>query len=115
MQEFAEFPKSYSNDFKETLINMIDEIMKARGYLPMDEAGSKPLTGHTIGLDEFTKKYCYPHSELWVKKNILYRFNPTWIVDVHPGRGRRFTIFEDDAEKWMKENRNRIDWKAGAY
>lgn len=111
MQEFSSFPKSYDQDLKIVLTNIVDDILKERGYLPLDS----DLTGHTIGLDTFTKKYCYPHSENWVKTNILYRFKPNWCVDVHPGRGRRFTIFEDDAAKWMKENRDKIDWKAGAF
>lgn len=113
MQEFSSFPKSYSKDFKLVLTNMVDDILAERGYLPLDESADCGRTAHTIGLSEFAKKYCYPHSLKWVKKNILYKYNPDWVVDVHPGRGRAFTIFEDDAAKWMKENRDKIDWKAG--
>lgn len=113
MQEFADFPKSYSEDLKVVLANLVDDILKSKGYLPEDAAGDGKLTGHTIGLTEFSRKYCYPHSTKWVKENILYKFQPSWVVDVHPGRGRAFTIFEDDAAKWMKENRDKIDWKAG--
>ncbi|MDF7683490.1 DUF771 domain-containing protein [Lactobacillus sp. ESL0679] len=70
------------------------------------------LTGRTIGIDEFAKKYCKPHGKDWVKANILYKFEPDWCQDIHPGPGHGFTIFEKSAAKWMEEHRKEIDWNA---
>ena len=90
-----------------SLEQVIDLIMKKRGYVPEDR-----LTGKTIGIKEFAKKYCYPHGIDWVKSEIFYKFNPDWVADIHPGVGRGFTIFEFDAAKWMQEHRKEINWNA---
>jgi hypothetical protein len=89
------------------LTTAVDTIMKERGYVPEDN-----LIGRTIGIKEFAKKYCNPHGKEWVKANILYKFEPDWCQDIHPGVGRGFTIFEKPAAKWMEEHRSEIDWNA---
>lgn len=90
-----------------SLEQVVDQIMLKRGYVPEDR-----LTGKTIGIKEFAKKYCYPHGIDWVKSEIFYKFNPDWVADIHPGVGRGFTIFEFDAAKWMQEHRKEINWNA---
>lgn len=87
------------------LTQAVDEIMKERGYVPKEQ-----VKGRTIGIKEFAQKYCYPHGIDWAKEEILYRFNPPFVADVHPGQGRGFTIFEDEAAEWMKEHRKEIRW-----
>lgn len=89
------------------LTQAVDKIMKARGYVPEAE-----LTGKTISLKDFAKKYCYPHGINWVKLNILYKFKPDWVANIYPGQGGAFTIFEKPAAEWMEEHRNEINWKA---
>ena len=89
------------------IIKAVDEIMKERGYVPEDS-----IKGKTIGIKEFAKKYCYPQGIDWVKAEIFYKFKPNWVIDIHPGVGRGFTIFEDEAAEWMKEHRKEIDWNA---
>lgn len=87
------------------LVKAVDEIMTKQGYKPANQ-----LIGHTIGIKEFARKYCYPHSINWVKENILYKYKPDWVADLHPDRGRAFTIFEYPAAQWMEEHRRDIDW-----
>lgn len=89
------------------LTRAVDEIMAKRGYVP-----KKTLVSRTIGIKEFAHKYCYPHGTDWVKANILYKFHPDWVVSIHPGKGKGFTIFEDEAATWMKKHRKEIDWDA---
>lgn len=84
----------------------VDKAMKTHGYAPINQ-----LKGKTIGIREFAKKYCYPHGIDWVKENILYKFHPDWIVSIHPGSGKGFTIFEDEAAQWMVKHRKEINWK----
>ncbi|MBD5429683.1 hypothetical protein [Lactobacillus sp.] len=92
---------------KTEIKNIVDEIMQERDYRPAEE-----IIGRTIGIKEFAKKYCCPHGIEWVKNEIFYKFNPDWVVDIHPGVGRGFTIFEDEAAVWMKEHRNEINWRS---
>lgn len=89
------------------LVKAVDKIMKKRGYQPFDS-----IQGRTISLHEFAHKYCYPHGVDWAKENILYRFKPSWVVNIHPGHGKGFTIFEDEAATWMAKHRKEIDWDA---
>ncbi|MBP2056978.1 hypothetical protein J2Z60_000140 [Lactobacillus colini] len=89
------------------LTEAVDKIMRQRGYVPEDE-----LTGKTITIREFAKKYCYPHGISWVKSEIFYRFKPDWVADLYPGRGRSFTIFEKPAAEWMEKHRSEINWKS---
>lgn len=69
------------------------------------------LIGKTIDLDEFRKKYCGGRSKQWVKQEIFYKFKPDWVDDIHPGRGRKITIFEYPAAEWMEKHRKEINWK----
>lgn len=85
----------------------VDQVMKERGYVPAEQ-----LQGRTIGLKEFAKKYCYPHGINWVKRNILYKFKPDWVQNLHPGPGRKFAIFEYNASLWMQKHQKEIDWDA---
>lgn len=85
----------------------VDQIMKERGYVPAEQ-----LQGRTISIDEFAKKYAKPHGSAWVKRNILYPFQPDWCSNIHPGRGGKMTIFEYPAAIWMNEHRKEIDWDA---
>lgn len=87
------------------LTQAIDQIMEKRGYAPASD-----LTGKTIGIEEFAKKYCYPHGTAWVKSEILYKYHPSWVANIHPGKGRGFTIFEKEASDWMAKNRNKLNW-----
>lgn len=87
------------------LTEAVDKIMQKRGYVPANQ-----LIGRTIGLKEFTKKYCYPHGINWVKTHILYEFNPDWVQNIHPGKSGRFAIFEKPAAEWMDKHRKEIDW-----
>lgn len=90
-----------------SLEQVVDLIMKKRGYVPENQ-----IVGRTIGIDEFAQKYCYPHGKAWVKRNILYPFKPDWCSNIHPGRGGKMTIFEQDAAVWMQKHRKEIDWDA---
>ena len=81
--------------------------MKKRGYVPEEQ-----IVGRTISIDEFAKKYAKPHGSAWVKRNILYPFQPDWCSNIHPGRGGKMTIFEYPAAIWMNEHRKEIDWDA---
>lgn len=85
----------------------VDQIMKERGYVPEEQ-----LQGRTISIDEFAKKYAKPHGQAWVKRNILYPFQPDWCSNIHPGRGGKMTIFEYPAAIWMNEHRKEIDCDA---
>ena len=85
----------------------VDQIMKERGYVPEEQ-----LQGRTISIKEFAQKYAKPHGTAWVKRNILYPFEPDWCSNIHPGRGGKMTIFEQDAAIWMQKHRKEIDWDA---
>ena len=86
---------------------IIDQVMKKRGYVPIEQ-----LVGKTISIQEFAQKYAKPHGTAWVKRNILYPFQPDWCSNIHPGRGGKMTIFEQDAAIWMQKHRKEIDWDA---
>lgn len=90
-----------------SMIELIDQVMKKRGYVPEEQ-----IVGKTINVQEFAKKYCKPHGQAWVKRNILYVFKPDWVSNIHPGRGGKMTIFEYPAAIWMNEHRKEIDWDA---
>lgn len=64
-----------------------------------------------INLNEFNKKYVKKTPD-WIKQNIFYEFKPSWVEDIHPGKGKAFRIHEDEASQWMKEHRHEIDWNA---
>lgn len=91
----------------DALTPAIDLVMQKRGYVPKNT-----LLGRTIGIKEFPEKYCYPHGQAWAKANILYKFEPDWCPNIHPGVGRGFTIFEYEAALWMEEHKKDIDWDA---
>lgn len=86
------------------LKELIKEVLKEEGLIPN---GGR---GNTISLKEFARKYCYPHGTDWVKQEILYKYKPTWINSIHPGKGRGFTVFENEAASWMEENRHKLNW-----
>ena len=92
---------------EDELTNAVDEVMAKRGYVPENQ-----IVGRTISIQEFAQKYCYPHGKAWVKRNILYPFQPDWCSNIHPGRGGKMTIFEQDAAIWMQKHRKEIDWDA---
>ncbi|TLQ21749.1 hypothetical protein [Lactobacillus helveticus] len=90
-----------------SLEQVVDLIMKKRGYVPESQ-----IVGRTISIQDFAKKYAKPHGGDWVKRNILYPFEPDWCSNIHPGRGGKMTIFEYPAAVWMNEHRKEIDWNA---
>lgn len=92
---------------EDELTNAVDEVMAKRGYVPIEQ-----LVGKTISIQEFAQKYAKPHGSAWVKRNILYPFEPDWCSNIHPGRGGKMTIFEQDAAIWMQKHRKEIDWDA---
>lgn len=92
---------------EDELTNAVDEVMAKRGYVPIEQ-----LVGKTISIQEFAQKYAKPHGAAWVKRNILYPFQPDWCSNIHPGRGGKMTIFEQDAAIWMQKHRKEIDWDA---
>ena len=75
---------------EDELTNAVDEVMAKRGYVPENQ-----IVGRTISIDEFAKKYAKPHGSAWVKRNVLYPFQPDWCSNIHPGRGGKMTIFAD--------------------
>ena len=86
------------------LKELIKEVLKEEGFIPNGERGN------TISLKEFARKYCYPHGVDWIKAEILYKYKPAWVADIHPGKGRAFTVFENEAADWMIKNRHKLNW-----
>lgn len=86
--------------------NQLNELIK----LISSPTPKEDLTGRTISLHEFARKYCYPHGIDWVKREILYRYKPLWCPNRHPGKGRAFTIFEKPAARWMEQYRDQLPW-----
>lgn len=87
------------------LVAAVDKIMALRGYVPKEQ-----IEGRTITIKEFAEIYCKPHGVDWVKNEIFYKFNPPFVKNIHPGRGKGFTIFEDEAAVWMRDHREEIKW-----
>ena len=87
------------------LKELIKEVLKEEGLI---HNGGR---GNTISLKEFARKYCYPHGTDWVKQEILYKYKPTWINSIHPGKGRGFTVFESEAADWIIKNRHKLNWQ----
>ena len=85
------------------LKELIKEVLTEEGIIPTRQNA-------TISLKEFAHKYCYPHSIDWVKQEILYKYKPSWVASIHPGKGRGFTVFESEAADWMIKNRNKLNW-----
>jgi hypothetical protein len=92
-----------NKSFNEAVI----EAVKALDLVP-----KSTLTGRTISLDEFRKKYCGGKSKDWVKEQIFYTFKPDFVQNIHPGHGSRFIIFERPAAEWMEKHRKEIEWDA---
>lgn len=90
-----------------------DQLNEAiqKAVIKLDLVPRNSLIGKTIDLDEFRKKYCGGRSKQWVKQEIFYKFKPDWVDDIHPGRGRKITIFEYPAAEWMENHRKEINWK----
>ncbi|GHV97855.1 hypothetical protein lacNasYZ03_11320 [Lactobacillus nasalidis] len=75
------------------------------------------LTGRTIGINEFRRKYCGGKSAEWVRTFVFDRFPETdwanggWCVNPHRAEGSRGTIiFEKRAAAWIEEHQLEIDW-----
>lgn len=85
------------------LKELIKEVLKEEGLIPTKQTA-------TISLKEFARKYCYPHGVDWTKAEILYKYKPAWVADIHPGKGRAFTVFETEAADWMEKNRHKLNW-----
>lgn len=97
-----------------TLTKAVDEIMQVRGYAP-----SESLTGKTIKIKEFAKKYCGGKAMPWVRLFIFDEFpevdfkNGGWVVNPRKSEeGKTTLIFEKPAAEWMEKHRNEIDWNA---
>lgn len=95
-----------------TLVKLIqDTVKEMKPWLEED------LTGRTIGIDEFRKKYCGGKSTAWVRLFIFDEFSETdysnggFVINPHK-QGSKTIIFEKTAAEWMEENRRRIDWDA---
>lgn len=85
------------------LKKLIKEVLSEEGIIPTRQTA-------TISLKEFARKYCYPHGVDWVKSEILYKYKPDWVASIHPGKGRGFTVFENEAADWMEKNRHKLNW-----
>lgn len=75
------------------------------------------LTGRTIGINEFRRKYCGGKSPEWVRTFVFDRYpevdyaNGGWVVNPHRSEGSRGTIiFERKAARWMESHQLDIDW-----
>ena len=75
------------------------------------------LTGRTIGINEFRRKYCGGKSPEWVRTFVFDRFPEVdyakggWVVNPHRAEGSRGTIiFEKKAAQWMESHQLDIDW-----
>lgn len=75
------------------------------------------LTGRTIGINEFRRKYCGGKAPEWVRTLIFDRYPETnwenggWCVNPHRSEGGRKTIiFEKKAAAWMEAHQEAIDW-----
>lgn len=86
---------------------IIDTVLQKRGYVPEEQ-----VIGRTIGIDEFAKKYAKPHGPAWVKRNILYPFQPDWCSNIHPNGCRVFKNCHFATSTRMNEHRKEIDWDA---
>lgn len=94
------------------LTALIEKIM--RRLFPKVE---EDLTGRTMGIDEFRKKYCGGKSPEWVRTFIFDRYpevdfeNGGWCVNPRrTERGSKTIIFAKPASKWMGEHDQEIDW-----
>ena len=85
------------------LKKLVKKVLEEGGIIPTRQTA-------TISLKEFARKYCYPHSVDWVKSEILYKYKPSWVASIHPGKGRGFTVFENEAASWMIKNRHKLNW-----
>lgn len=92
---------------------MLQIIKETRPSLEED------LTGRTIGINEFRRKYCGGKSPEWVRTFVFDRFPEVdyakggWVVNPHRAEGSRGTIiFERRAAEWMDSHQLDIDWNA---
>ncbi|MDF7683374.1 hypothetical protein PT287_07650 [Lactobacillus sp. ESL0679] len=95
-------------------IDKIADLVEAKVIAKLQsrrKAMVEAATGQIINLNEFNKKYVKKTPD-WIKQNIFYEFKPSWVEDIHPGKGKAFRIHEDEAKQWMKDHRHEIDWNA---
>ena len=79
-----------------SLEQILDTVLRKRGYVPENQ-----IVGKTISIDEFAKKYAKQHGASWVKRNILYPFQPDWCSNIHPNGCRIFKNCHLTASTWM--------------
>ncbi|WEV40328.1 DUF771 domain-containing protein [Lactobacillus sp. ESL0681] len=92
-------------------IDKIVQLVEAKVMTRLRNHIEENASGQIINLNEFNKKYIKKTPD-WIKQNIFYEFNPDWVEDIHPGKGKAFRIHEDEAKQWLKEHRQQIDWNA---
>lgn len=92
------------------LTEMIEKIVKK--VSPKIE---EDLTGKTIDINEFRKRYCGGKSASWVRTMIFDEYPETnfenggWCINPHKA-GSKTIIFAKPAAKWMAEHDREIDW-----
>lgn len=92
------------------LTKLIEKIM--RRLFPKVE---EDLTGQTISIEDFRKKYCGGKSSEWVRTKIFDRYpeidwaNGGWCVNPHK-KGSKTIIFAKPASEWMAEHDSEINW-----
>lgn len=96
------------------ITSAVDEIMKKRGYAPVEST-----EGKTIKMKEFAQKYCGGKAMPWIRLFIFDEFpevdfkNGGWVVNPRKSdEGSKTFIFEKPAAKWMETHRGEIDWNA---
>lgn len=97
---------------KKSLVQLIQNTVQE-----MKPRLEEDLTGKTLDINEFRKKYCGGKTAEWVRAKIFDRhpeinaINGGWVVN--PRRteyGSKTIIFAKKAAKWMAEHDNEIDW-----
>lgn len=95
------------------LVSFIEKVV----INTLEKRSTDKLTGRTINLTEFRKKYCCGKGDEWVRTKIFDRYpevdfaNGGWVINPRKTpNGKTTAIFEDEGAKWIAKHRHQIDW-----
>lgn len=85
---------------------------KLKNYIgrKLDLVPRETVEGRIIDLKTFNEKYV-KKSPAWIKHFIFSKFQPEWVEDLYPGKGKPYRIHEYQAAKWMEKHSKDIDWE----
>lgn len=103
----------------DSLINegVLAKLVKQAVDDRVDKLFEDNMTGRTIGINEFRKKYCGGKSPDWVRTFIFDKYPEISLENdrghgfvLHARGGQKTIIWEKAAAEWIDKHYRQIDW-----